>query len=226
MLTWFNRVRPELLEPEAQKPAMGDKDLAAHQGLDRALRRSLKPGEVKFNASAFEERLMRRLKEAPPLSFSEKASQLMESLFSSTAASGPSLRFAALVSMPVFALVFYAALRPGSAPELAQAPTGLHEDMAPDAGDLAMEREIAMQMGGGVDDPAAGAAKRAVDLEFNRVAEETAQIQEELLLKNLEMASSSAAKKSALEQLIDFYKTRGQKDRADAREKELKKLAP
>lgn len=218
-----------MLEPEAQAPTKGDRELAAHQGLDRGLRSALKPAPLKHNEAAFLQRLERRLKEAPELSGAEKIQNFFSNLsHSASANSYAPLRFAALVLMPLAALLVYGSMRqdlqvPGF--ESAEAPS-LHEEMAPDAnGDLAAEREMAMQMGGGVDRETAGAAKRAMDVEFDRVAEETTQIQEDLLLKNLEMAQSPAAKKTALLQLIDFYKSNGLKKSADEREAELKKLS-
>lgn len=232
MQTWFKKERPDLLEPESQPRAKNDRDLAAHQGLDRALRRALKPGEVKFNESAFLQRLERRLTEAPRLSAGERLRQSLSNLFLSASSNGYApLRFAALVMMPLAALLVYGSMNQGGMELVTprEAPSGhsLHEEMAPDAqGDLALEREMAMQMGAGVDDATAGAAKRAMDMEFDRVAQETTQIQEDLLLKNLEMASTPAAKKTALEQLIDFYKSNGLTQRAAVREAELKKILP
>ena len=229
MQTWFKKERPELLEPETQAPARDDRELAAHQGLDRGLRRALKPGPLKFNESAFAARLERRLKEAPPLSTGEKVRQSFSNLFLASSANGYApVRFAALVFMPLAALLVYGSMRRDGLemPAIESPSQSLHEQMAPDAmDDLALEREQAMQMGAGVNDDTAGAAKRAVDVEFDRVAQETTQIQEDLLLKNLEMAASPAARKSALEQLIDFYKSNGLKSRAQAREAELKKLS-
>lgn len=217
-----------MLEPEAQAPARDDRELAVHQGLDRGLRRALKPAPLKFNESAFAQRLERRLKEAPPLSTAEKIRQSFSNIFLAASANGYApVRFAGLVLMPLVALLAYGSMR-GSRLEMPaiESTQSLHDQMAPDAmGDLAAEREQAMQMGAGVDDQAAGAAKRAADVEFDRVAQETTQIQEDLLLKNLEMAASPAARKSALEQLIDFYKSNGLKSRAQAREAELKKLS-
>ncbi len=232
MQTWFKKERPDLLEPELQAPARHDPELTAHQGLDRALRRALKPGEIKFNESAFLKRLERRLEEAPELSGAEKLKQSFSNLFLAASSNGYApVRFAALVMMPLAALLVYGAMqRDGMemVPAMESASgRSLHEEMAPDAqGDLAAEREMAMQMGAGVDDTTAGAAKRAMDMEFDRLAQETTQIQEDLLLKNLEMAATPAAKKTALEQLIDFYKSNGLKERALAREAELKKIAP
>jgi len=229
--TWFKKERPELLEPEAQAQTKTDRELAAHQGLDRGLRSALKPAPLKHNESAFLQRLERRLAEAPELSGAEKIQNFFSNLsLSASANSYAPLRFAALVMMPLAALLVYGSMRqdlqvPGF--ESAHAPS-MHEEMAPDAnGDLAAERELAMQMGGGVDNKEApAAAKRAMDAEFDMVAQETTQIQEDLLLKNLEMASTPAAKKTALEQLIDFYKSNGLKKSAEKREAELKKLLP
>ena len=231
MQTWFNKERPDLLEPESQAQAKNDPELVAHQGLDRALRRALKPGEVKFNEAAFLKRLERRLAEAPALSASEKLGQSLSNLFLAASSNGYApLRFAALVMMPLAALLVYGSMNQGGmefGPAETASGRSLHEEMAPDAhGDLAAEREMAMQMGAGVDDATAGAAKRAMDMEFGRLAQETTQIQEDLLLKNLEMAATPAAKKTALEQLIDFYKSNGLAQRAAAREAELKKIPP
>ena len=65
----------------------------------------------------------------------------------------------------------------------------------------------------------------AADKEFEAVAQETLQIQEDLLKKNLEIAQNPAAKKSALDQLLDFYTKNGNHTAAKEIKKELTKLS-
>jgi len=233
--TWF-RKEEEFLEPESITPADAARSsgAAAHRNLDARLKRTLEslPAAREDRTAAFLARLEKGLADADrKLTASEKFQDLMLRISDFLRAdSFSAVRYASLIMVPVFTLIIYAAMEKSLRPEMT-ASASVNDEMAPDVESTyagksdAPPRELATrQMASGYPTESAPRA-RAMDEEFDRVNQETLTIQEDLLKKNLEIASNAAARKSALEQLLDFYKKGGMKEKARDTEAQLQKVS-
>ncbi|HMU84966.1 MAG TPA: hypothetical protein PKE49_12860 [Leptospiraceae bacterium] len=238
MRTWFNNNEGELdLDSHAPADTELARKHAQHRSLDAGLKKALGSlhKDARHDASKFQKRLAAALADTKPeLSFGEKISLDLDRFFSILRAdSYAALRYATVLIIPFVGIVVYSFSQKTTPTETAavvmESPSGsaLHEEMAPDADLSPQAKDDALHKMGGAypEQPVPRAAMIAADKEFEAVAQETLQIQEDLLKKNLEMAQNTAAKKSALDQLLDFYTKNGNHTAAKEIKKELTKLS-
>lgn len=237
MLTWFKKIDGRLLEPETMSPAEAKKsaETRAHRGLDNGLRKAFASPKLMpaHNSKAFMQRLEKALAQTQPsVGIGDKISAYLGQFADAMRANSYAVpRFASLVIIPVLGFVIYSSMnRPGpegtvSEVAVLEQPGLRHEEMAPDDHPEMQSKDDApsadARLASGFPKPTARSMK--AEAEFDQVAQETLAIQEDLLKKNLEMAPNAAAKKSALEQLLDFYKKSGMKEKAQSTQRELEK---
>ncbi|MCE9597111.1 MAG: hypothetical protein K8S54_04010 [Spirochaetia bacterium] len=213
-------------------------DARVHRGLDSGLRKAFASPKLtpKHDSKAFMQRLEKALVATEPRTgIAETIGAYLGRFADALKANSYAVpRFASLVIIPVIGFVVYTSMNKpqpeATMGDVAMGNSGgmLHEEMAPDAGLESMDSQARSIEGVSEGKLASGYPAEKPEMrsmkaeaEFDQVAQETLTIQEDLLKKNLEMAPNAAAKKSALAQLLDFYKKSGMKEKAQSIEREI-----